>query len=68
MQGWLLLLHENMKKILSNFDNNDDNGNFCDFKPVIMIIILLVKKISTAAPNVIPCESMEMMDTNVQLQ
>ena len=65
MQGWLLLLHENMKKILSNFD---DNGNFCDFKPVIMIIILLVKKISTAAPNVIPCESMEMMHTNVQLR
>ena len=65
MQGWLLLLHENMKKI---FDNNNDSGNFCDFKPVIMIIILLVKKISTAAPNVIPCESMEMMDTNVQLR
>ena len=66
MQGWLLLLHENMKKI---FDNNDDNGNFCDFKPVIMIIILLVKKISTAAPNVIPRKSMEMMDyTNVQLR
>ena len=65
MQGWLLLLHENMKKI---FDNNDDNGNFCDFKPVIMIIILFVKKISTAAPNVIPCKSMEMMHTNVQLR
>ena len=67
MPGWLLmLLHENMKKI---FDNNDDNGNFCDFKPVITIIILLVKKISTAAANVIPCQSMEMMDyTNVQLR
>ena len=67
MPGWLLmLLHENMKKI---FDNNDDNGNFCDFKPVIMIIILLVKKISTAAANVIPRQSMEMMDyTNVQLR
>lgn len=51
-----------MKKI---FDNNDDNGNFCDF---IMIIILLVKKISTAAANVIPCKSMEIMDTNVQLR
>lgn len=62
MQGWLLLLHENMKKI---FDNNDD---FCDFQPVIMIIILLVKKISTAAANVIPCTSMETMDMNVQLR
>lgn len=64
MQGWLLL-HENMNKI---FHDNDDDGNFSDFQPVILMIILLVKKISTAAVNVIPCKSMVIMDKNAQLQ
>ena len=61
MQGWLLL-HENMNMIL------DNNGNFSDSQPVILITILHIKKISTAEVNVIPWKSMRIMGKNVQLR